>query len=104
MFPADLDRRACWVSTINRMNWQPTEHSWLCSSDLISGAKCDDPFYPDFVHSVFAHTVSPLKRKQILTVRAPVSLRNVTCQEVQEGQGYKTDNTTLYIYRTLPNQ
>ena len=59
-FPADADRKARWIVAIN---WQPTEHSWLCSSHFISGAKSDDPLSPDFVPSVFARTASPLKRK-----------------------------------------
>ena len=69
-FPADLERRARWVNAVNRKNWQPTGHSWLCSCHFISGAKSDDPLSPDSVPSVFPHTASLQKRKRVNAMKS----------------------------------
>ena len=69
-FSCDLERRARWVAAVNRKNWQPTDHSWLCSCHFISGAKSDDPLSPDSVPSVFPHTASLQKRKRVNAMKS----------------------------------
>ena len=48
---------------MKRENWQPTQHSWICSAHFING-KSDDPLSPDYVPSIFDYVRSPLKRKR----------------------------------------
>ena len=48
---------------MRRENWQPSEHSWVCSAHFVSGKKSDDPLSPDYVPSVFSHVNSPQKRR-----------------------------------------
>ena len=64
-FPADVERRARWIAAIERKNFVPTEHIWLCSAHFISRQKSNDPLSPDYVPSVFVHTKSPVKRKLV---------------------------------------
>ena len=44
-------------------NWEPTEHTWLCSVHFFSGKKDNNPLSPDYVPSLFSHIKSPAKRK-----------------------------------------
>ena len=85
-FPADLERRARWVAAVNRKNWQPTDHSWLCSCHFISGAKSDDPMSPDSVPSVFPHTASPQKRKRVNTMKSYERRKNENVYVQLEGK------------------
>ena len=62
-FPEDKDKRAKWIAAVSRKNWEPNEHSWLCSKHFVSGSKNDDPLSPDYVPSIFAHIKSPQKRR-----------------------------------------
>ena len=63
-FPANPQRRLLWIAAKNRKDWQPSKHSWLCSSHFISGKKSDDHLSPDCVPSVFDYVNSPVKRKR----------------------------------------
>ena len=63
-FPTDPARRARWISAVNRKNWAPAEHSWLCSAHFVSGRKHDDKLSPDYVPSLFDYVPSPVKRKR----------------------------------------
>ena len=54
-FPADPDRRNLWVAAVNRKNLQPSPYMWICSSHFIGGAKSDDPTFPSYSPSIFAH-------------------------------------------------
>ena len=62
-FPDDKERRAKWIAAVARKNWEPTEHSWICSAHFVSGAKDNNPLSPDYVPSVFSYIKSPVKRK-----------------------------------------
>ena len=62
-FPKDEDRRIMWIASVQRKDWEPNEYSWLCSAHFVIGKKCKDKFSPDYVPTIFTHTVSPLKRK-----------------------------------------
>ena len=62
-FPADPHRRRRWIAAVNRKDWMPNEHTWLCGRHFISGTKSDDPLDPDFVPSIFNHVSTPMKRK-----------------------------------------
>ena len=62
-FPDDPVRRARWISTVNRKDWTPNEHSWICSKHFILGEKSNDPVSLEYVPSIFKHLLSPLKRK-----------------------------------------
>ena len=56
-----------WISTVKRENWQPAEHSWICSAYFIDG-KSDNPLSPDYAPSIFDYILSPLKRKRALAL------------------------------------
>lgn len=62
-FPADPERKMRWVAAINRKNWTPNEHSWLCSAHFIRGVKSNDPTCPDYVPSVFHYVETPKKKR-----------------------------------------
>ena len=51
-----------WIAAVARKNWEPTEHSWICSAHFVSGAKDNNPLSPD-VPPVFSHIKSPVKRR-----------------------------------------
>ena len=42
-FPDDPARKARWISAVNRKEWTPNEHSWICSDHFVSGNKSNDP-------------------------------------------------------------
>ena len=54
-----------WIAAVQRKDWEPNEYSWLClcSAHFVIGKKSKDKFSPDYVPTIFTHTVSPLKRK-----------------------------------------
>ena len=62
-FPTDSYRRNKWIAAIKRENWQPKEHSWICSAYFVSRKKSDDRLSPDFVPSVFSYVHSPQKQR-----------------------------------------
>ena len=62
-FPKDPDRRRVWIAAVNRKDWHPSEHSWLCSSHFVGGKKSQDAASPAYNPSIFSHTSSPQKRK-----------------------------------------
>ncbi|XP_065896309.1 THAP domain-containing protein 2-like [Dysidea avara] len=62
-FPVDAHRRRRWIAAVNRKNWMPNEHTWLCGRHFISGTKSDDPLDIDFVPSIFNHVSTPMKWK-----------------------------------------
>ena len=63
-FLGDSARRARWIAAVNRKDWTPNEHSWICSDHFICGEKSNDPLSPDYVLSIFKHLSSPFKRKR----------------------------------------
>ena len=62
-FPTDEAKHSKWIAAVRRDNWEPSEHSWLCSAHFVSGKKSDDPLSPDYVPSIFSFVSNPLKRK-----------------------------------------
>ena len=62
-FPVNSERRARWISAINRKNWKPSEYSWLCSDHFAGGRKCDDVLSPAYIPTIFSFISSPAKRK-----------------------------------------
>ena len=63
-FPSGPERRSKWIATVKRENWEPAEHSWICSAHFING-KSDDPLSPNYVPSIFNHVPIPMKRKRV---------------------------------------
>ncbi len=48
---------------MSRKNWQPNEHTWICSAHFVGGLKSNDPLSPAYIPSMFVHVESPVKRK-----------------------------------------
>ena len=64
-FPTDPEGRHQWIAAVDRNNWLPTEHSWICGARFISGCKGNDCVCPEYVPSIFNHVKSPKKRKLV---------------------------------------
>ncbi len=62
-FPEDSTKRAQWIAPVNRKNWQPNEHTWICSTHYVGSLKSNDPLSPAYIPSIFVHVESPVKRK-----------------------------------------
>ena len=63
-FPVDLELRRQWIAAVDRKDWQPTEHSRICSAHFVSGRRSKDPLSPDYVPTIFPLLKSPVKRKR----------------------------------------
>ncbi len=44
-------------------DWQPNEHTWICSAHFVGGLKSNDSLSPAYIPSIFVHVESPAKRK-----------------------------------------
>ena len=73
-FPTDKSRRARWTSAVNRKNWEPIEHTWLCARHFVSGKKSDDPLSPDYVPSYIRE--QPSERASDLTASTTGGIRS----------------------------
>ena len=62
-FSEDKDRRAKWIDAEAHKNWEPTQHSWICSAHFVSESKDNNPLFPDYVPSLFPQAKSPVKRR-----------------------------------------
>ena len=62
-FLTDPERRARWITAVNRKDWTPSEYSWICSVHFASGVKSNNPLSPNYVPTMFKHNESPVKRK-----------------------------------------
>ena len=54
-FPEDKRKRRAWVKAINRENWQPSEHSRICSDHFVDGWHSDDPADVNYVPTIFQY-------------------------------------------------
>ncbi|XP_062602798.1 THAP domain-containing protein 2-like [Saccostrea cucullata] len=57
--PKDPHLRAKSVSAIKRDDWEPNDHSRICSKHFINGQPSRDPINPDFVPTIFSHRPVP---------------------------------------------
>ena len=48
-------RLQAWIRAIKRKDWQPNQHSMVCSLHFISGKPSTDMGSPDYVPSIFAY-------------------------------------------------
>ena len=85
-FPVDPEWRLKWVAAVDRKNWSPNKHTWLCSTHFVEGYKSNYPTCPDYVLSVFRHLGTPKKKAEQSLLRYHV--RKATrkkCAEAQKG-------------------
>lgn len=64
-FPANPEKRARWVAAVNRKDWTPNKHSWICSEHFLNGERSNNPLASNFVPTLFKHVNSPSKRKLV---------------------------------------
>ncbi|XP_056012619.1 THAP domain-containing protein 6-like [Ostrea edulis] len=57
--PRDPHLRAKWVWVFKRDDWEPTEHSRICSKHFINGHPSREPTNPDYVPSIFSYKAQP---------------------------------------------
>ena len=52
------ERHKKWITAMKRENWPKSEkevdNARLCSEHFVTGAKSDDPFHINYIHTVFA--------------------------------------------------
>ena len=51
-FPRDPERRRRWVLAIRRREWQPTEHSRICSDHFVKGMDSQSIKYVTVVYTI----------------------------------------------------
>jgi len=56
-FPKERERRNQWIAAVNRQNWTPSEHTWICSEHFVSGEKSNNPLAPNYVPTLFKHSL-----------------------------------------------
>lgn len=62
------EEQCAWITAVNRKEWVPNEHLWLCSEHFVSGEKSNDPLSPDYAPTIFQYVSSHLKRKKKLRI------------------------------------
>ena len=61
----DAERRSKLIAAVNHENWQPNEHSWLCSEHFVLGEKSNNLLAPNYIPTLFSHVESPVKLKMV---------------------------------------
>ncbi|KAJ8302896.1 hypothetical protein KUTeg_019292, partial [Tegillarca granosa] len=54
-FPVNKHKRYAWTRAINRKNWTPTNHTYICSEHFVGGWHSDDPADINYGPSVFSY-------------------------------------------------
>ena len=85
-----------WISTVKRGNWQPTEHSCICSAHFING-KSDNPLSPDYAPSIFDYVRSPLKRKRALALEDYHRRKRSTATRVEATMRMEAASSLLVV-------
>ena len=102
-FSEEPAKRAQLIATVSRKNWQPNEHTWICSAHFVGGAKSNDPLSPAYIPSVFCHVESLVTRKtECDMIRYEISVCVCVCvcggggaimkQREEEGRGRGKDH------------
>ena len=79
-FPKDPIRKRQWAAAINRKNWEPNEHSWLCSNHFVEGVKSIEANSPAFTPTIFAHTSLSGKSEEKLRKFAQLKQASRRCK------------------------
>nr|XP_022344486.1 uncharacterized protein LOC111137338 [Crassostrea virginica] len=65
-FPKDKRKRRAWIKAVNRDEWMPNDHSWICSEHFVQGWHGDDPEDANYAPTLFSYkqTVVNKEREQ----------------------------------------
>nr|XP_022287119.1 uncharacterized protein LOC111099903 isoform X3 [Crassostrea virginica] len=65
-FPKDKRKRRTWIKAVNRDEWTPNDHSWICSEHFVQGWHGDDPEDENYAPTLFSYkqTVVNKEREQ----------------------------------------
>ena len=65
-FPKDKRKRQAWIKAVNRDEWMPNDHSWICSEHFVQGWHGDDPEDENYAPTLFSYkqTVVNKEREQ----------------------------------------
>ena len=97
-FPTKKKRLQVWIRAIKRKDWQPNQHSMVCSLHFISGKPSTDMGSPDYVPSIFAYN-SKMDESKMARYQRPVYRRTSIVEPepsssgvVDNDEGVDTDN------------
>ena len=63
-FPKDKRKRKAWIQAVNRKDWLPGDHSWICSEHFLDGWHGDDPDDHNYTPTLFKYKSVPLTPAQ----------------------------------------
>ncbi|KAJ8308985.1 hypothetical protein KUTeg_013859, partial [Tegillarca granosa] len=64
-FPKDQRKRRAWIKAINRRDWLPNDHSWICSEHFIDGWHGEEPTDNNYAPTIFAYKSATPSASQI---------------------------------------
>ncbi|XP_033118578.1 THAP domain-containing protein 2-like [Anneissia japonica] len=95
-FPKDSERRKKWTNALKKLNrdgteWTPSSTARICGEHFINGKpNHNDPTHPDYVPSVFKHTLSTVnKQKKMSRYNSAVKRRRLC---------YPPTNNSCFLY------
>lgn len=58
-FPKNKRQRKAWIKAINRKDWTPGEHSWICSAHFIDGWHGYEAGDHNYAPTIFNYKLTP---------------------------------------------